>query len=204
MTLLTLGSPADSRKIEGMEVAGDKRFMHQYNMPPYSSGEVAPLRGPKRREIGHGKLAERALMSALPDQKDFPYIIRLEANITESNGSSSMASVCSGCLSLMDAGVPIKRPVSGIAMGLILEEEKFVILSDIMGAEDALGDMDFKITGDENGITAFQMIEFNNRLLILEKQRDVVIIVKCRIVTFCNNLIMSFEISIPKNPGTFK
>ncbi len=112
---------------------------------------------PGRREIGHGKLAERALAAILPPQEEFPYVIRIESNITESNGSSSMASVCGGCLAMMDAGVPIKRPVSGIAMGLILEGDKHAILSDILGAEDALGDMDFKVTGDEHGITAFQM-----------------------------------------------
>lgn len=112
---------------------------------------------PGRREVGHGKLAERALAAILPQQDEFPYVIRLESNITESNGSSSMASVCGGCLALMDAGVPVKRPVSGIAMGLILEGKEHVILSDILGAEDALGDMDFKVTGDEKGITAFQM-----------------------------------------------
>ena len=107
--------------------------------------------------MGHGKLAERALMAALPKREVFPYTIRLESNITESNGSSSMASVCAGCLSMMDAGVPIKRPIAGIAMGLILEGDRYIILSDILGIEDALGDMDFKVTGDENGITAFQM-----------------------------------------------
>lgn len=157
IAVCTLGGENMAERYEDLHGDGAHRFYLHYFFPPFSVGEVGRVGFPGRREIGHGKLAERALMSALPDQKDFPYIIRLEANITESNGSSSMASVCSGCLSLMDAGVPIKRPVSGIAMGLILEEEKFVILSDILGTEDALGDMDFKITGDENGITAFQM-----------------------------------------------
>ena len=145
IAVCTLGGENMAERYEDLHGDGVHRFYLHYFFPPFSVGEVGRVGFPGRREIGHGKLAERALMSALPDQKDFPYIIRLEANITESNGSSSMASVCSGCLSLMDAGVPIKRPVSGIAMGLILEEEKFVILSDIMGAEDALGDMDFKI-----------------------------------------------------------
>ncbi|NGX52007.1 MAG: Polyribonucleotide nucleotidyltransferase [Candidatus Anoxychlamydiales bacterium] len=157
IAVCTLGGENMAERYEDLHGDGAHRFYLHYFFPPFSVGEVGRVGFPGRREIGHGKLAERALMSTLPDQKDFPYIIRLEANITESNGSSSMASVCSGCLSLMDAGVPIKRPVSGIAMGLIIEEEKFVILSDIMGTEDALGDMDFKITGDENGITAFQM-----------------------------------------------
>src|SRR5207249_2816952 len=117
-------------------------------------GRIGP---PGRREIGHGKLAERALAAILPKQEAFPYVIRIESNITESNGSSSMASVCGGCLALMDAGVPLTRPVAGIAMGLILEGEETAILSDILGAEDALGDMDFKVAGDDLGITAFQM-----------------------------------------------
>ena len=134
-----------------------QRFYLQYFFPPFSVGEVGRMGAPGRREIGHGKLAERALTAILPKQEEFPYVIRLESNITESNGSSSMASVCGGCLAMMDAGVPIKRPVSGIAMGLILEGDEYVILSDILGAEDALGDMDFKVTGDDDGITAFQM-----------------------------------------------
>ena len=136
---------------------GLQRFYLQYFFPPFSVGEVGRMGAPGRREIGHGKLAERALAAILPKQEDFPYVIRLESNITESNGSSSMASVCGGCLAMMDAGVPIKRPVAGIAMGLILEGDKYAILSDILGAEDALGDMDFKVTGDDHGITAFQM-----------------------------------------------
>jgi polyribonucleotide nucleotidyltransferase len=120
-------------------------------------GEVGRVGAPGRREVGHGKLAERGLQAILPTKEAFPYTIRIESNITESNGSSSMASVCGGCLALMDAGVPIERPVAGIAMGLILEGERYAILSDILGIEDALGDMDFKVTGDQNGITAFQM-----------------------------------------------
>lgn len=146
-----------AQRFEDLEGEGARRFYLQYFFPPFSVGEVGRMGPPGRREIGHGKLAERAIQSALPSTDAFPYIIRLESNITESNGSSSMASVCGGCLALMEAGVPIKRPVSGIAMGLILEGDQFTILSDILGMEDSLGDMDFKITGDHEGITAFQM-----------------------------------------------
>ena len=153
----TLGGEAMAQRYEDLHGEGTHRFYLQYFFPPFSVGEVGRSGPPGRREIGHGKLAERALAAALPTKEQFPYVIRLESNITESNGSSSMASVCGGCLALMDAGVPIKRPVSGIAMGLILEKDHYCILSDILGAEDALGDMDFKVTGDESGITAFQM-----------------------------------------------
>lgn len=153
----TLGGETMAQRYEDLHGEGLRRFYMQYSFPPFSVGEVGRIAAPGRREIGHGKLAERALNVALPSQEQFPYIIRLESNITECNGSSSMASVCGGCLALMDAGVPIKTPVSGIAMGLILEGDDFVILSDIMGTEDALGDMDFKITGSADGITAFQM-----------------------------------------------
>lgn len=146
-----------AQRYEDLHGENAQRFYLQYSFPPFSVGEVGRIGSPGRREVGHGKLAERALSAILPSPEEFPYVIRLESNITESNGSSSMASVCGGCLALMDAGVPVKRPVSGIAMGLILEEGKHVILSDILGAEDALGDMDFKITGDDTGITAFQM-----------------------------------------------
>ncbi len=131
--------------------------MLHYNFPPFSVGEVKPLRSPGRREIGHGMLAERAIKAILPQKSEFPYTIRVVADILESNGSSSMATVCGGILALMDAGVPIKAPVAGIAMGLIKEDEKVVILTDILGLEDHLGDMDFKVTGTEDGITAFQM-----------------------------------------------
>lgn len=157
IAVCTLGGETSAQRFEDLH--GDKthRFYLQYFFPPFSVGEVGRMGAPGRREIGHGKLAERALSAILPKQEDFPYVIRLESNITESNGSSSMASVCGGCLALMDAGVPIKRPVSGIAMGLVLEGNRHAILSDILGAEDALGDMDFKVTGDEHGITAFQM-----------------------------------------------
>ncbi|MBA2369600.1 MAG: polyribonucleotide nucleotidyltransferase [Candidatus Protochlamydia sp.] len=157
LAVATLGGEGMGQRFEDLQGEGTQRFYLQYFFPPFSVGEVGRIGAPGRREVGHGKLAERALMALVPPKEQFPYTIRLESNITESNGSSSMASVCGGCLALMDAGVPVKRPVSGIAMGLILEKDQFIILSDILGIEDALGDMDFKITGDENGITAFQM-----------------------------------------------
>lgn len=157
LAVCTLGGETTAQRFEDLHGEGTQRFYLQYFFPPFSVGEVGRMGTPGRREIGHGKLAERALSAVLPKQEEFPYVIRLESNITESNGSSSMASVCGGCLALMDAGVPVKRPVSGIAMGLILEGKEYVILSDILGAEDALGDMDFKVTGDDTGITAFQM-----------------------------------------------
>ena len=157
LAVATLGGENSGQRFEDLHGEGLQRFYLQYSFPPFSVGEVGRVGSPGRREIGHGKLAERSLAAALPKQADFPYVIRVESNITESNGSSSMASVCGGCLALMDAGVPIKRPVSGIAMGLVLEGDRHAILSDILGAEDALGDMDFKVAGDEHGITAFQM-----------------------------------------------
>ncbi|HRW58254.1 MAG TPA: polyribonucleotide nucleotidyltransferase [Chlamydiales bacterium] len=157
VAVVTLGGETMAERYEDLHGEGTHRFYLQYFFPPFSVGEVGRSGPPGRREIGHGKLAERALMATLPEQIDFPYVIRLESNITDCNGSSSMASVCGGCLALMDAGVPIKKPVAGIAMGLILEGDEYKILSDIMGTEDFLGDMDFKITGDEEGITAFQM-----------------------------------------------
>lgn len=157
LAVCTLGGENMAQRYENLEGENSHRFYMQYFFPPFSVGEVGRVGSPGRREIGHGKLAERALFAAMPKKDIFPYTVRLESNITESNGSSSMASVCGGCLALMDAGVPIKRPVSGIAMGLILEGDKFVILSDILGIEDALGDMDFKVAGDHEGITAFQM-----------------------------------------------
>ena len=157
IAVCTLGGENAAQRYEDLHGEGTHRFYLQYFFPPFSVGEVGRIGAPGRREIGHGKLAERSLVAILPKQEDFPYVIRIESNITESNGSSSMASVCGGCLALMDAGVPIKRPVAGIAMGLVLEGERYAILSDILGAEDALGDMDFKVSGDEHGITAFQM-----------------------------------------------
>lgn len=157
VAVCTLGGETMAQRTESLEGEDADRFYLHYFFPPFSVGEVGRVGPPGRREVGHGKLAERALQAILPEKEKFPYVIRLESNITESNGSSSMASVCGGCLSMMDAGVPVTRPVSGIAMGLILEGGKFTILSDILGIEDALGDMDFKITGDKEGISAFQM-----------------------------------------------
>lgn len=157
LAVCTLGGETMAQRFEDLSGEGANRFYLQYFFPPFSVGEVGRAGPAGRREIGHGKLAERALQAALPHRDQFPYTIRLESNITESNGSSSMASVCGGCLALMDAGVPIKRPVSGIAMGLILDKNRHMVLSDILGIEDALGDMDFKVTGDQTGITAFQM-----------------------------------------------
>lgn len=153
----TLGTPEEYQFVEGLMPGEEKRFMLHYNFPPFCVGEVAPMRGPGRREIGHGTLAERALVPVIPDESEFPYVIRVVSDILESNGSSSMATVCGGSLSLMDAGVPIKAQVAGIAMGLIIEEDKFVVLSDILGDEDHLGDMDFKVAGTRKGITAIQM-----------------------------------------------
>ncbi len=157
IAVCTLGGGSMGQRFENLNEEGTQKFYLQYFFPPFSVGEVGRSGPAGRREIGHGKLAEKALHYIIPSADHFPYTIRLESNITESNGSSSMASVCGGCLALMDAGVPIRRPVAGIAMGLILEGDDYTILSDILGIEDALGDMDFKITGDEKGITAFQM-----------------------------------------------
>ncbi len=158
LTVTTLGSPGDQQIIDTMEVDMKKRYIHHYNFPPYSVGEVRPMRGPGRREVGHGALAEKALVPVLPAKEDFPYTILLVSEILSSNGSSSMASTCGSTLSLMDAGVPIKRPVSGIAMGIIVgKDDKFKILTDIQGLEDHYGDMDFKVAGTEKGITAMQM-----------------------------------------------
>ncbi len=157
LVVTTLGTSEDEQRIDALEGEYYKTFMLHYNFPPFSVGEVKFLRGPGRREVGHGALAERALKSVIPTKLEFPYTIRLVSDILESNGSSSMATVCGGTLSLMDAGVPIKAPVAGIAMGLIKEGDKVVVLSDILGLEDHLGDMDFKVTGTSAGITALQM-----------------------------------------------
>lgn len=157
VAVATLGGETMAQRYETLNGEGSKRFYLQYFFPPFSVGEVGRFGPPGRREIGHGKLAERALSATLPHKDDFPYVIRLESNITESNGSSSMASVCGGCLAMMDAGIPVKHPIAGIAMGLILEGERFAILSDILGSEDALGDMDFKVAGNAHGVTAFQL-----------------------------------------------
>jgi polyribonucleotide nucleotidyltransferase len=153
----TLGTEAEAQRIDSLMGDASKTFMLHYNFPPFSVGETKPMRGPGRREIGHGALAERAVRAILPDIKQFPYVIRIVSEITESNGSSSMATVCGSSLSLMDAGVPIKAPVAGVAMGLIKSDEKYVVLTDILGDEDHLGDMDFKVCGTTKGITALQM-----------------------------------------------
>lgn len=157
LTIATLGTPRDSQILDGLVPEDRKRYMHHYNFPPYSTGETWFLRGPKRREIGHGTLAENALLPMLPSEADFPYTLRLVSEVMSSNGSTSMASVCASTLSLMDAGVPIKSPVAGIAMGLIKEGDGIAVLTDIQGLEDHLGDMDFKVAGTETGITALQM-----------------------------------------------
>ena len=157
LNALALAPLREVQIIDGLGVEDTKRYIHHYNFPPYSVGETKPLRSPGRREIGHGALAERALLPVIPSEEDFPYAIRLVSEVLESNGSSSMGSVCGSTLSLMDAGVPIKAPVSGVAMGLVKDGDDFAILTDIQGLEDALGDMDFKVAGTENGITAIQM-----------------------------------------------
>lgn len=157
LAVVTLGTSEDEQRIDALEGEYFRTFMLHYNFPPFSVGETRPLRSPGRREVGHGKLAARALQSILPDKEAFPYTIRIVSDILESNGSSSMATVCGGTLALMDAGVPIKEPVAGIAMGLIKEGDRVLILSDILGLEDHLGDMDFKVTGTRDGVTALQM-----------------------------------------------
>jgi polyribonucleotide nucleotidyltransferase len=157
LSVLTLGAVRDEQILDGLDTQETKRFMHHYNFPGFSTGEARPIRSASRREIGHGALAGRALEAVLPPEDEFPYTIRIVSEVLESNGSTSMASVCGSCLALMDAGVPIKAPVAGIAMGLIKEEDEVVILTDIQGAEDHLGDMDFKVAGTEAGITALQM-----------------------------------------------
>jgi polyribonucleotide nucleotidyltransferase len=158
LSILTLGAPGDVKLMEGMEIRGKKRFMHHYNFPPYCSGEVKPLRGPGRREIGHGMLAEKAIFPMIPNAEDFPYTIRIVTEILSSNGSTSQASISSSVLALMDAGVPIKKPVAGIAMGLMSDYKgAWKTVTDIQGPEDHHGDMDFKIAGTKDGITAVQM-----------------------------------------------
>jgi len=159
--VVTLGSPGDEKVPDGLEMGESKRFLHHYNFPPFSTGESKPLRGPGRREIGHGALAERAVAAVVPSQNEFPYTIRTVSDVLSSNGSTSMASVCGTTLALMDAGVPIHAPVAGVAMGLITGETertgKWAVLTDIQGIEDALGDMDFKVAGTADGVTALQM-----------------------------------------------
>jgi polyribonucleotide nucleotidyltransferase len=157
LTMATLGTPKEAQELDTLSPIESKRYMHHYNFPPFSTGEARPLRGSSRREIGHGALAERALVPVLPSEKEFPYTLRLVSECLSSNGSTSMGSVCGSTLALMDTGVPIKAPVSGIAMGLITDGSKYKILSDIQGIEDHLGDMDFKVAGTDKGITALQM-----------------------------------------------
>ncbi|MFT7773485.1 polyribonucleotide nucleotidyltransferase [Roseateles sp.] len=157
LVVATLGTDRDAQRIDALDGEFEDRFMMHYNMPPFATGETGRVGSPKRREIGHGRLAKRALIAALPSKEDFPYSLRVVSEITESNGSSSMASVCGGCLALMDAGVPMKAHVAGIAMGLIKDANRFAVLTDILGDEDHLGDMDFKVAGTTTGITALQM-----------------------------------------------
>ncbi|WP_027363795.1 polyribonucleotide nucleotidyltransferase [Desulfotruncus alcoholivorax] len=157
LSVATLGAISEEQILDGLGVEETKRFMHHYNFPPFSTGETKPMRSPGRREIGHGALAERALEPVIPPEEKFPYTIRLVSEVMESNGSTSMGSVCASCLALMDCGVPIKAPVAGVAMGLIKEENEFAILTDIQGLEDHLGDMDFKVAGTAKGVTALQM-----------------------------------------------
>ena len=157
LTLATLGTPREAQELDNLTPSDSKRYIHHYNFPPFSTGEVKPLRGTSRRDVGHGALAERALLPVIPPETEFPYTLRLVSEVLSSNGSSSMASVCGSTLALMDTGVPIKSPVAGIAMGLVKEGERYSILTDIMGIEDHLGDMDFKVAGTREGITALQM-----------------------------------------------
>lgn len=157
LSIATLGIGSDAQRLDSIDPVTEKRYMHHYNFPGFSVGEVKPMRGPGRREIGHGALAERALIPALPSHEEFPYTLRVVSEVLESNGSTSMASTCGSSLSLMDAGVPLKHTIGGIAMGLILEGDRFAILTDIQGLEDFLGDMDFKVAGSKEGITALQM-----------------------------------------------
>ena len=157
LTSLALGTTKEAQRIDGHGIETSKRYIHHNNFPPFSVGEIGFMRGPKRRDIGHGALAERALLPMIPAEDEFPYTLRIVSETLESNGSSSMASVCGSTLALLDAGVPIARPVAGIAMGLIKEGDDYIILSDIQGDEDHLGDMDFKVAGTEKGINALQM-----------------------------------------------
>ncbi len=157
LSIVTLGAMSEVQILDDLTDDENKRYMHHYNFPPYSVGETRPIRGPSRRDIGHGALGEKALLPMIPSEEEFPYAIRVVSEVLESNGSSSQASICGSTLALMDAGVPIKRPVAGIAMGLVCEDTNIAILSDIQGIEDALGDMDFKVAGTEKGITALQM-----------------------------------------------
>lgn len=157
LSIVALGTPREAQKLDGLSPEDTRRYMHHYNFPPFSTGETWPMRGPRRREIGHGALAENALLPMIPSEEEFPYTIRVVSEVLSSNGSTSQASVCASSLALMDCGVPIKRPVAGVAMGLVTDGNKYAILSDIQGLEDHLGDMDFKVAGTSEGITALQM-----------------------------------------------
>jgi len=157
LSIVALGTPREAQKLDGLSPEDSRRYMHHYNFPPFSTGETWPMRGPRRREIGHGALAENALLPMIPSEEEFPYTIRVVSEVLSSNGSTSQASVCASSLALMDCGVPIKRPVAGVAMGLISDGQKYAILTDIQGVEDHLGDMDFKVAGTAEGITALQM-----------------------------------------------
>jgi polyribonucleotide nucleotidyltransferase len=157
LSAATLGTPSDAQEMDDLNPSNEKTYLHHYNFPPYSVGETRPMRSPGRREIGHGALAERAILPVLPSKESFPYVLRVVSEVLSSNGSTSMGSVCGSTLALMDAGVPLKAPVSGAAMGLIKEGDEVRILTDIQGIEDFLGDMDFKVAGTEKGITALQM-----------------------------------------------
>jgi len=210
----TLGTSSDEQLIEALEGEKSKRFMLHYTFPPFSVGEIKPLRGPSRREIGHGALAEKALVSVIPSKEEFPYTIRVVSEILESNGSSSMATVCAASLSLMDAGVPIKKPVAGVALGLVKEGNSYVILTDIAGLEDAYGDMDFKVAGTHEGVTAiqldlkidgldYQIIEEtlerarNARLMILEKMNHALSLPREAISKYAPK-IKSFKVDLDK------
>ncbi|WP_374689366.1 polyribonucleotide nucleotidyltransferase [Promineifilum sp.] len=157
LSIVALGTPREAQKLDGLSPEDTRRYMHHYNFPPFSTGETWPMRGPRRREIGHGALAENALLPMIPSEEEFPYTIRVVSEVLSSNGSTSQASVCASSLALMDCGVPIKRPVAGVAMGLVTDGAKYAVLSDIQGLEDHLGDMDFKVAGTSEGITALQM-----------------------------------------------
>jgi polyribonucleotide nucleotidyltransferase len=157
LSLATLGTPRDAQELDTLSPEEEKRYMHHYNFPPFSTGETRPLRGSSRREVGHGALAERALIPVIPSEDDFPYTLRVVSEVLSSNGSTSMASVCGSTLAMMDAGVPISSPVAGIAMGLVKDDSGYAVLTDIQGIEDHLGDMDFKVAGTGKGITALQM-----------------------------------------------
>jgi len=157
LSTTTLGTPSDAQEMDDLNPSTEKTYLHHYNFPPYSVGETRPMRTPGRREIGHGALAERAIIPVLPGKETFPYVLRVVSEVLSSNGSTSMGSVCGSTLSLLDAGVPLKAPVSGTAMGLIKEGKEVRILTDIQGIEDFLGDMDFKVAGTDKGITALQM-----------------------------------------------